>query len=144
MQYYFAQRLIEKDSNDSELSKKIDFILDIHNLFMENPNLIKGEVVNKAFVDKMYNEFLKRNSTTLDLSVADQFVLVDRQKLKLIPHHYFSSQLITQEIFRTLLGYEDIVIDLGGGTGRLLHYMAKFYYRKDINSFPLRRSLFDG
>ena len=109
----------------------------MHNLFFENPNLLRGQVINTGFVDKIYNDSLQLNPSSVDHAAVDRFGLVEREKLKFIPHHYFSSQLITQEIFRTLLGNQDIVIDLGGGTGRLLYHIAKFYSNKHTNAFPL-------
>ena len=57
-----------------------------------------------------------------------------REKYQNLFSSLFSSQLITQEIFRTL-GNQDIVIDLGGGTGRFYH-IAKFYSNKHTNAFP--------
>ena len=59
-QYYVAQRLIKTGTNDPNLSRKINFILDLHNLFFENPNLLRGQVINTGFVDKIYNDSFSR------------------------------------------------------------------------------------
>ena len=134
-QYYVAQRLIKTGTNDPNLSRKINFILDLHNLFFENPNLLRGQVINTGFVDKIYNDSLQLNF--LQLIMQQSIGLVwSREKLKFIPHHYFSSTNYARDISNTL-GESRYLIDLGGGTGRLLYHIAKFYSNKHTNAFPL-------
>ena len=129
-----ADLLLKGNSSNQMVAEKINLILESHMHYQALVEAIRKEKAKTGsyatapteLIQTLFKEFITNNKEEDGETSHNKANINQGDYAKLSPH-LEGSFIATRELFKHKLSKNDLVIDLGGGTGRLLYYIAKNY-----------------